>query len=195
AHRHRPGAVRHHLRGQLQRPDDRRAQREGTGPMSPIRIRTKERPVSTDDRPQDPSASSASGRATVGTGPGQPVAAGPDTTGPDATEPAAVAPAPDGPGGSGGRRAARGSAVRGEVSLRAPKLPRWAPLLTALVATAAGALLALTLGWGLIAFAVVSAAVYAVALPAWALVVENRRSAVDRLEIGRASGRGGGQIW
>ena len=62
-----------------------------------------------------------------------------------------------------------------------PKLPRWAPYLVAGVAAAASALLALTLGWGLVAWATVAVLLYGIALPVWSLLVENRRAATDRV--------------
>jgi phosphate transport system permease protein len=65
--------------------------------------------------------------------------------------------------------------------LRRPRLPRWAPLLVAVVAVAAGALLALSLGGGVIATVVLAAIIYLVALPVWSRVVENARAATDRL--------------
>ncbi|CAN5529496.1 phosphate ABC transporter permease PstA [soil metagenome] len=65
--------------------------------------------------------------------------------------------------------------------LSRPRLPQWAPWLVAAVAAAAGALLALTLGWGLLGWAFASVVLFAVALPGWSLVVENRRAAVDRI--------------
>ena len=66
-------------------------------------------------------------------------------------------------------------------SLGRPRLPRWAPLLVAAVAAAGSGLLALTLGWGLVGWAVVAALGYVVLLPAWSRVVENGRAAKDRL--------------
>jgi phosphate transport system permease protein len=65
--------------------------------------------------------------------------------------------------------------------LSRPRLPRWAPALVILVAGAAAALVALSLGWGILGWAFVTALVVAVALPSWSLVVESRRAAVDRL--------------
>ncbi len=65
--------------------------------------------------------------------------------------------------------------------LRRPRLPRWAPLLVAVVAIAAGALIALVAGGGIAAGVIIAAIFYLVALPAWSRVVENRRAATDRL--------------
>jgi phosphate transport system permease protein len=60
------------------------------------------------------------------------------------------------------------------------RLPRWAPLLVAAMATAAAGLLSLSLGWGPVGLVVVALAVYTVALPAWSALVENARAAKDR---------------
>ncbi len=68
----------------------------------------------------------------------------------------------------------------GHLPLTHPRLPQWAPWLVAAVSAAAAALVALTLGWGLLGWAVVAVLVYAVALPAWSRVVENARAARDR---------------
>ncbi|CUR55405.1 putative phosphate ABC transporter, permease protein [metagenome] len=65
--------------------------------------------------------------------------------------------------------------------LSQPQLPTWAPVLVGVVSLAASGLLAMLLGWGLVAVAIVAVLIFLVALPAWALAVENRRSAVDRL--------------
>lgn len=62
-----------------------------------------------------------------------------------------------------------------------PRLPRWAPVLVAVSAVALGLLLGLSMGWGLAGIVVVIALAYVVLLPVWSLVVETRRSAVDRL--------------
>lgn len=61
------------------------------------------------------------------------------------------------------------------------RLPRWAPWLVAVLAGAASALLALTLGWGLVGWGVAGVVLYAIALPIWSLLVENGRAAKDRL--------------
>ncbi|HET9859594.1 MAG TPA: phosphate ABC transporter permease PstA [Nocardioidaceae bacterium] len=71
--------------------------------------------------------------------------------------------------------------VHRPIPLSRPRLPRWAPWLVAAVAGAASGLLALTLGWGIVSWAVVAAVLYAVALPAWSRLVENGRAAQDRL--------------
>ena len=60
-------------------------------------------------------------------------------------------------------------------------LPRWAPVLVAVVAIAAGALVALLFGLGAVALTAVAALVFVVAWPVWTLVVEGERSAKDRL--------------
>jgi phosphate transport system permease protein len=67
------------------------------------------------------------------------------------------------------------------VTLTRPRLPRWAPLLVAVLAGCASAILALALGWGLVAWAVLAVALYGVALPVWSRLVENPRAAKDRL--------------
>ncbi|QNN54061.1 phosphate ABC transporter permease PstA [Nocardioides mesophilus] len=61
------------------------------------------------------------------------------------------------------------------------KLPRWAPLLVAVVAAAAAGLLVVLMGWGPVAFACLAVLLYGVALPVWSRLVENRRAATDRL--------------
>jgi phosphate transport system permease protein len=61
------------------------------------------------------------------------------------------------------------------------RLPRWAPALVGVLAGAASALLALTMGWGMVSWAVVAVVLYAIALPIWSRLVENGRAAKDRL--------------
>jgi phosphate transport system permease protein len=68
-----------------------------------------------------------------------------------------------------------------QLPLSHPRLPSWAPWLVAAVAAAASALLALSLGWGAVAWAAVAILLFGVALPVWSLLVENRRAAQDRL--------------
>ncbi|MBS2936384.1 phosphate ABC transporter permease PstA [Nocardioides sp. J2M5] len=70
------------------------------------------------------------------------------------------------------------------VSFTAARLPRVAPLLSAVVAAAAAGLVALLLGWGLVAWVVLSGALHVVLLPLWARLVEGRRGATDRLVTG-----------
>ena len=65
-----------------------------------------------------------------------------------------------------------------------PRLPRWAPVLAVVVAFAASALLTVAMGWGPVALVIVAAPIFLVAYPGWALVVEGRRSATDRLMTG-----------
>ena len=62
-----------------------------------------------------------------------------------------------------------------------PRLPRWAPYLVAGLAATAASLLALTLGWGLVAWALTAVVLYGISLPVWSLLVENRRAATDRV--------------
>jgi phosphate transport system permease protein len=59
-----------------------------------------------------------------------------------------------------------------------------APVLVAVVAMAAAALPVLFLGWGPVAWAILAALVFLVALPVWAGAVEGRRGATDRLMAG-----------
>ncbi len=87
------------------------------------------------------------------------------------------------------RSAARTSAAQADeaapapathLPLTHPRLPRWAPALVATLAAAGSGLVALTLGWGPVAWAAVAIALYAVALPVWSRLVENARAAKDR---------------
>ena len=61
-----------------------------------------------------------------------------------------------------------------------PKLPRWAELLIGAMSLAVAGLLALLLGWGLVAAAIVAGLLFVVGMPLWSLLVEGRRSATDR---------------
>jgi phosphate transport system permease protein len=70
------------------------------------------------------------------------------------------------------------------LALRHARLPRWAPLLVALVAIAGTTLVGLALGWGPVPIVIVAGLLYLVVLPLWSRVVENRRSAMDRLMTG-----------
>jgi phosphate transport system permease protein len=67
------------------------------------------------------------------------------------------------------------------MAMHRARLPHWAPWLVAVVAAALSALLSLTLGWSVAGWAVLAVVVYVVALPAWSRLVENARTAVDRL--------------
>ncbi|HET8561674.1 MAG TPA: phosphate ABC transporter permease PstA [Marmoricola sp.] len=67
------------------------------------------------------------------------------------------------------------------LSLRRPRLPRWAPTLTGVVAAATALLLAVLLGWGAVTTVVVAAVLHLVLLPAWSRAVEGARAARDRL--------------
>lgn len=73
------------------------------------------------------------------------------------------------------------TATGAPLTLARPRLPRWAPLLVAVLAVAASGLVSLSLGWNLAGWACVAAVLYAVALPAWSALVENGRAARDRL--------------
>jgi phosphate transport system permease protein len=64
--------------------------------------------------------------------------------------------------------------------LQHPRLPRWAPALVAVLAGCASGLVSLTLGWGVVGWAVLAIVLYAVALPVWSRAVENARAAKDR---------------
>ncbi|MXG89874.1 phosphate ABC transporter permease PstA [Nocardioides flavescens] len=65
--------------------------------------------------------------------------------------------------------------------LTGPRLPQWAPALVGLLAVCAAGLLAMLLGWGIVAFAFLAALLFVVALPLWSVSVEGSRGAVDRL--------------
>jgi phosphate transport system permease protein len=67
------------------------------------------------------------------------------------------------------------------LGLQHARLPRYAPAIALVVAVAASALVGLTLGWGIAPIAVVSALVYLVGLTLWSRIVENARTATDRL--------------
>ena len=84
--------------------------------------------------------------------------------------------------------------VSASLPLASPRLPRWAPVLMGVLAVAAAGLPALLLGWGVVAWLLLALVLFLVALPAWSLVVENRRAAVDRLmTVAGVDGvRGGG---
>src|SRR3546814_7824853 len=62
-----------------------------------------------------------------------------------------------------------------------PRRPRLAPAGAGVIAASAAGLVALTLGAGLIAWAIVAVLLFSAVLPVWALVVEGRRAAADRL--------------
>jgi phosphate transport system permease protein len=70
---------------------------------------------------------------------------------------------------------------RAHLSLRRPRLPRWAPALVAVVAVAIALLVGMTLHWSIAGEIVIAALLYVIALPVWSSAVENRRAAVDRL--------------
>jgi len=72
-------------------------------------------------------------------------------------------------------------AVGTPLRLTRPRLPRWAPLLVAVLAVCASGLVSLSLGWNLAGGACVAAVLYAVALPAWSALVESGRAARNRL--------------
>ena len=66
---------------------------------------------------------------------------------------------------------------RSHLPLTHAVLPRWAPGLVAVLAAAASGILTMTLGWDLVAFAVVGVALYAFGLPFWSLQVEEDHAA------------------
>jgi phosphate transport system permease protein len=75
----------------------------------------------------------------------------------------------------------QGVGSAGHLALSQPRLPWWAGWLVAALAAAAAALVSLTLGWSLAGGAVLAVVLFAVALPTWSRLVENARSAKDRL--------------
>ncbi|PKH37725.1 phosphate transport system permease protein [Nocardioides alpinus] len=60
-------------------------------------------------------------------------------------------------------------------------LPRGAEILVGVVAAAAAGLFPLLLGWGLVAWVIVSVILFIVGLTVWSAIVETRRSATDRM--------------
>lgn len=72
--------------------------------------------------------------------------------------------------------------------LAKPHLPRWAPILAAVVAIAAAGILGAALGWAIGAMVILAGVLVIVGLPAWSLAVEGRRSATDRMMTGLAWG-------
>lgn len=70
------------------------------------------------------------------------------------------------------------------ISVRHPRLPRLAPVLTATLAIAAALIIGLSLHFNIAGIVVIAALLHLIALPIWSLAVENRRSAVDRLMTG-----------
>jgi phosphate transport system permease protein len=70
--------------------------------------------------------------------------------------------------------------TRTSLSLTHATLPKWAPVLVGVLSVAVGTLLALLLGWGIVAAALLAGLAFLVALPTWSFVVENRRAATDR---------------
>jgi phosphate transport system permease protein len=72
----------------------------------------------------------------------------------------------------------------GTMHISHPRLPRWAPVLVAVMALAVAGLPALLSGWGPVAWVVAAIVVFLVAMPLWSRLVEGRRAAVDRLVTG-----------
>jgi phosphate transport system permease protein len=69
----------------------------------------------------------------------------------------------------------------GPLSLSHARLPRWAPILVAVMALAVAGLPALLSGWGAVTWVVAAVVVFLVAMPLWSRLVEGKRAAVDRL--------------
>ena len=67
------------------------------------------------------------------------------------------------------------------LAVRHPRLPRFAGRLVAVIAAAAAILIGLSAHFNIAGIVVIAVLIYVVILPTWALIVENRRSAVDRL--------------
>ncbi len=67
------------------------------------------------------------------------------------------------------------------VPLTKPQLPGWAPLLAAVVAFGAAALVGLLLGWGVVGTVAVGWVLLLIGLPAWSTAVEGSRKGTDRL--------------
>ncbi len=62
-----------------------------------------------------------------------------------------------------------------------PRLPRWAPLLVAVIALGVAGLLTVVLGWSLVAGLVIAAVLFVIGLPLWSRQLEGSRQAGDRL--------------
>ncbi len=71
--------------------------------------------------------------------------------------------------------------TQGAMSIQEPRIPTWAPLLTAGSSVLAGLLLGIVLGWGLVGMVLLAAIINLVVLQAWSRAVESRRVAADRL--------------
>ncbi|MGN6723467.1 MAG: phosphate ABC transporter permease PstA [Marmoricola sp.] len=67
------------------------------------------------------------------------------------------------------------------IAIRHPRLPRFAPILVAVLAVAASTLIGLSIHFNIAGIVILAVLIYLVALPTWSLLIENRRSAVDRL--------------
>lgn len=67
------------------------------------------------------------------------------------------------------------------ISIRHPRLPRFAPLIAGAVAISAALLLGLTAHFNVVGIVILAALFYVIVLPTWSLFVENRRAATDRL--------------
>ncbi|TCJ30152.1 phosphate ABC transporter permease PstA [Nocardioides jejuensis] len=69
-------------------------------------------------------------------------------------------------------------------SLTANALPRWAPLLVAVVSAGLGVLASVLFSWGVAGLVLVAGSAMLLLLPLWSAVVENGRKAKDRLMTG-----------
>jgi phosphate transport system permease protein len=67
------------------------------------------------------------------------------------------------------------------VGLIQPRLPRWAPLLVAVIALGVAGLPTMFLGWSPVGGLVLAAILFTAGLPLWSALLEGRRTAVDRL--------------
>jgi phosphate transport system permease protein len=77
-----------------------------------------------------------------------------------------------------------GAVSSGVMKFSHPRLPRWAPLVVAVMALAVAGLPALLAGWSPTTWAAAAVLFFLVAMPLWSRVVEGRRAAVDRLVTG-----------
>ncbi|HET7388485.1 MAG TPA: phosphate ABC transporter permease PstA [Nocardioidaceae bacterium] len=77
--------------------------------------------------------------------------------------------------------APRRPAAQPVLALTRARLPRWAPVLVAVLSAAAAGLVTMAAGWNLAGWAVAAIGCYTAAMPAWSRVVEGGRAAKDRL--------------
>jgi phosphate transport system permease protein len=67
------------------------------------------------------------------------------------------------------------------MQISSPRLPRWAPVLVAVMALAVAGLPAILSGWGIVQWLLAATVAFLVAMPLWSRVIEGPRAAVDRL--------------